>query len=199
VISTPPPAEAADPPHDDGADASSRASAGENTTSSWRNDGPQRARVVHWLIACVISGFYGGAYLLNNDSEQADSDSEDEGYMQREAEQPTKKAESQADGTAAASLKSTSNERTSLVELADPKRFALGFTTGDDRADPFLTVLRMKLLGDLEAEHEKDRSRRFRAPASARRAAAAVAAKQLKGRKEGIVLRRAGQSLVRVV
>jgi RNA transcription, translation and transport factor protein len=105
----------------------------------WRYSASHRNRVVHWLISCATSEAFG-----DDDFETMNTEKE------RLPEGSTQQLTSTNHHPPELSTTITASK-----ENSNKNPFSLGFSTGDDEVDHILTILRMKLLIQLEEDQKK--------------------------------------------
>jgi RNA transcription, translation and transport factor protein len=120
----------------------------DSDTLQWRHSPSHRQRIVHWLIACAISEVFGD-FLQKAPKASLSS-------VMTSQKEPV--ASCATITIAPSSFETTTsptrtcNSPPELAELAD---FPLGFSTGDEEVDHILTILRMKLLVQLEKDQQQ--------------------------------------------
>jgi hypothetical protein len=108
-------------------------------TQEWRQSSELRVRIVYWLIACATSEAFGDQLSKNS--------------QPKEPEQINKSA----DTNEQSNRPSTTREETTTYSGQEQawKQFPLGFSTGDEAINRTLSILRMKLLIQLENEQKE--------------------------------------------
>lgn len=115
-------------------------------TQDWRQSSELRVRIVYWLIACATSEAFGDQLSENS--------------QPKEPEQIAKQNKSE-DINQQSNQPSTTREETKTPQTVNSgqaqawKQFPLGFSTGDEEIDRTLSILRMKLLIQLENEQKE--------------------------------------------
>lgn len=135
------------------------------TNNDWRRHSMLRIRVIHWLVACAVSEAYGNIFGAASPESVATAaaaadDDASPGHV------PLPAATSDKHESDPSSTSRWTNPLLQQVQRMDDDdgsddpntffrhNFPLGFTTGDDKVDRILTLVRMTFLMELEEEQD---------------------------------------------